>query len=116
MRWVWSPNAFSAGASWPSLASLYPGDSYVDWVALDGYNDGTDTNAGSGGWQSFTQLFGYSYDALSSADPKADDDRRDRVSGTEQQPIHAEQSLVDHEHLHERDPHPLPTAASDHLV
>ncbi|MGH2389373.1 MAG: RICIN domain-containing protein, partial [Chloroflexota bacterium] len=54
----------------PSLASLYPGDAYVDWVGLDGYNDGTDTSAGYSGWQTFSQVFGYSYDALAALTQK----------------------------------------------
>ena len=31
----------------------YPGDAYVDWTGVDGYNWGT-TN---GGWQTFQQVF-----------------------------------------------------------
>jgi beta-mannanase len=31
----------------------YPGDSYVDWTGVDGYNWGT----ANGGWQSFQQVF-----------------------------------------------------------
>jgi hypothetical protein len=31
----------------------YPGDSYVDWTGVDGYNWGTK----NGGWQTFQQVF-----------------------------------------------------------
>ena len=35
VRWVWSPNVDGGTGT---MASYYPGDSYVDDVALDGYN------------------------------------------------------------------------------
>jgi len=40
VRWIWSPNVNYAGA--PPLAPLYPGDDYVDWLGMDGYNWGDD--------------------------------------------------------------------------
>jgi hypothetical protein len=40
IRWVWSPNVDSDGLGVP-FADLYPGDAYVDWVGLDGFNRGT---------------------------------------------------------------------------
>jgi hypothetical protein len=36
VRWVWSPNVPYSGST--PLARLWPGDGYVDEVALDGYN------------------------------------------------------------------------------
>lgn len=51
--WVWCPNV-SVDRSTP-MAQLYPGDEYVDWTCLDGYNFGP-TNGYS--WQSFGQVFG----------------------------------------------------------
>jgi hypothetical protein len=37
--WVWCPNAGSVPAeSWNEPMAAYPGDEYVDWVALDGYD------------------------------------------------------------------------------
>ena len=39
VKWVWSPNVDYNG-SYP-FASYFPGDSWVDYVALDGYNWGT---------------------------------------------------------------------------
>ena len=53
VRWVWSPNAGTP------FSSLYPGNAYVDWVGLDGYNWGR-TN-GWTPWQSFTAVFSGSY-------------------------------------------------------
>ncbi|MDQ6670138.1 MAG: DNRLRE domain-containing protein [Chloroflexota bacterium] len=55
VTWVWCPNL--AGSQSTSLDGLYPGDNYVDWTAMDGYNYGTDRNNQP---QSFAQLFGYS--------------------------------------------------------
>jgi len=54
VSWVWSPFVRLPGSK--PLASFYPGDAYVDWVALDGYNGGTALDWG--GWQSFEQIFG----------------------------------------------------------
>jgi hypothetical protein len=34
--WVWCPNVSDPGTV--PMAALYPGDSYVDWTCLDGYN------------------------------------------------------------------------------
>ena len=36
VTWVWCPNI--SGPTTRSMASLYPGDAYVDWTCLDGYN------------------------------------------------------------------------------
>lgn len=58
VRWVWSPNV-TYGTDFP-LTGLYPGDAYVDWVGLDGYNWGSVRI----GWQSFSEIFGPAYDAL----------------------------------------------------
>jgi beta-mannanase len=43
-------------------ADLYPGDSYVDWVAIDGYNWGN--SQPWGGWADFNGVFRKSYDEL----------------------------------------------------
>jgi len=59
VRWVWSPNVMiGAGPS----AAMYPGDAYVDWVGLDGYNWGPID--ASRRWQRLADIFGPSYDAL----------------------------------------------------
>jgi beta-mannanase len=49
---VWSPNVTCAGCA--AIRQLYPGDSYVDWVGLDGFNWGSTKPSG---WQSFEGLF-----------------------------------------------------------
>lgn len=65
MLWVFSPNT-SNTQSIP-YAQLYPGDTYVDWVGLDGYNWGTTQSWSS--WQSFDQVFSQSYKELSAVAP-----------------------------------------------
>jgi beta-mannanase len=57
--WVWCPYV-----NWAThLASLYPGDRYVDWTCLDGYNWGTNP-ALPRVWRSFGDLFRSSYDQI----------------------------------------------------
>jgi beta-mannanase len=53
VSWVWCPNIYGFGQVTP-FDAYYPGDAYVDWTGLDGYNY---TNA----WRSFSDLFGASY-------------------------------------------------------
>jgi beta-mannanase len=58
-NWVWCPNTEYSGSITP-LAGLYPGDAYVDWTCLDGYNWGTNPWKPNV-WQSFDQVFRTSY-------------------------------------------------------
>jgi len=51
--WVWSPNIVYGDRA-TDLATLYPGDAEVDWLALDGYNWGA---ARPSDWQSFADVF-----------------------------------------------------------
>lgn len=53
VTWVWCPNISGQYSS--PLEGLYPGDDYVDWTCMDGYNWGTTR---SNEWQTFTQVFG----------------------------------------------------------
>jgi hypothetical protein len=62
--WVWCP--YVEGGDEAGLSSLYPGDAYVDWTGLDGYNWGTNP-AAPRGWRSFDQLFAASYDAIAAS-------------------------------------------------
>ncbi len=62
-RWVWAPNADShpggtSSGSWNNWRHYYPGDTYVDWVGIDGYNWGT---VGDNVWQSPESIFGPIY-------------------------------------------------------
>jgi hypothetical protein len=60
--WLWCPNVESEpNVAWNAALAYYPGDDYVDWTCVDGYNWGT-TNGG--GWQSFKQVFSGIYKEL----------------------------------------------------
>ena len=56
--WVWCPNVDLYSSLTP-LGELYPGDAYVDWTGLDGFNWGQ--RRGSPGWQNFNQVFHRTY-------------------------------------------------------
>ncbi|MFH1387383.1 MAG: glycosyl hydrolase [bacterium] len=59
VNFVWCPNNESLPSEpWNEFANYYPGDQYVDWVGLDGYNWGYDK------WQAFDQVFGSAYNKL----------------------------------------------------
>jgi len=51
VSWVWCINEVSPRST--STSSMYPGDSYVDWTCMDGYNWGTDSG---NAWQTFSQV------------------------------------------------------------
>ena len=58
--WVFSPNnGNSPDEAWNQWANYYPGDNYVDWMGIDGYNWGT-TQAWSS-WATFQAVFGGIY-------------------------------------------------------
>jgi hypothetical protein len=59
VSWVWSPNIAYPGSA--PLSELYPGDGYVDWVGMDGYNWGTISHHH---WQTFAQVFQQTYTDL----------------------------------------------------
>jgi hypothetical protein len=60
VTWVWCPNVDPGNKLANSLASDYPGDEYVDWTGLDGYNWGPS----KGGWTSFSHLYDSTYHAI----------------------------------------------------
>ncbi len=68
MTWVWCPNVEFPNSPRSSYASLYPGDNYVDWACIDGYNWGNDFPR-NGGWTTFHQIFRYSYDLMQTVAP-----------------------------------------------
>lgn len=68
VTWVWCPNADSVPSQvWNSADNYYPGDQYVDWIGIDGYNWGT-SRAGSS-WQTFDQIFTTVYSSLTASHP-----------------------------------------------
>jgi beta-mannanase len=64
VMWVWSPNTETDQVS---FRDLYPGDAYVDWLGVDGYNGGT--QLGWGGWRSPQDVFRRSYRSLVALNP-----------------------------------------------
>jgi hypothetical protein len=56
VEFVWSPNVYCEGHC--PFTAFYPGDAWVDWVALDGYNYGP---AQGEPWLSFARIFEASY-------------------------------------------------------
>ena len=61
VKWVWTTNASNQGSG-TTLTGNYPGDEYVDYISIDGYNWGTCQSWSS--WQTFSQVFKKAYDAL----------------------------------------------------
>jgi hypothetical protein len=59
VEWVWSPNV-DCGGKCPFTA-FYPGDRWVDWVGLDGYNY---SSVNHDPWETFHQVFASSYAEL----------------------------------------------------
>jgi membrane-bound metal-dependent hydrolase YbcI (DUF457 family) len=62
VSWVWCP--YVNNGSLPFM-SFYPGDRWVDWLALDGFNWGEPIS-----WQTFPTIFEASYDRLARLAPK----------------------------------------------
>ena len=55
VKWVWAPNVDYGGRP---FTQFFPGDEWVDYVALDGYNWGA---TGGESWETFSQIFASSY-------------------------------------------------------
>lgn len=66
VTWVWCPNVINPKTI--PLVSLYPGDEYVDWLCMDGYNFGTHPSDPDR-WRSFGVLFRETYAALQDLSP-----------------------------------------------
>jgi len=63
VSWVWCPYVVSFPDSPKNrISCYYPGDAYVDWIGLDGYNWGA-TQPWSR-WQTFTELFSPAYEIV----------------------------------------------------
>jgi hypothetical protein len=60
--WVWCPHAATTPRLGP-LARYYPGNRYVDWTCLDGFNWGKN-RINPRPWASFDEIFASSYDTI----------------------------------------------------
>jgi hypothetical protein len=67
VTWVWCPN--QVDPSYTPLAELYPGDGYVDWTCMDGYNWGTHPGE-AWGWVSLQRIFGDTYRQIRAVAPR----------------------------------------------
>jgi hypothetical protein len=65
VTWVWCPNVDPDNTMTP-MSEVYPGDDYVDWTGLNGYNWG---NVNGNQWLTFSQVFSSSYNTLLSIAP-----------------------------------------------
>lgn len=69
VRWVWSPNATDDPPGPDNRMELYyPGEAYVDVLALDGYNWGTCRSWSR--WQSLDEVMGDAYDRVTALGPQ----------------------------------------------
>jgi beta-mannanase len=67
VKWVWAPNVEYTGSTHlcdpgpaplpAGQANVYPGDAYVDWMGVDGYNWGKQLSQPDKTWQTLTQVF-----------------------------------------------------------
>ena len=56
--WAWCPNVTDTDGSNKTTMNYYPGDDYVDWTGVDGYN------WGGRDWETFEQVFARIYPLL----------------------------------------------------
>ncbi|MFN3331863.1 MAG: glycoside hydrolase family 26 protein [Caldilinea sp.] len=58
VRWIWSPSFDSWPAEpWNAIENYYPGDDYVDWIGVVGYNFGQSRVWSGYHWDTFDDLF-----------------------------------------------------------
>jgi len=68
--WVWCPNVAMTGAlgePWNAISNYYPGDEYVDWLCVDGYNWGSSQSWSK--WQTFDEIYAETYAQLQAINP-----------------------------------------------
>ncbi len=59
VKFGWAPNSVSVPRTFENrIEAYYPGDAYVDYVGVDGFNKGTP-------WYSFSEIFGPALDVIS---------------------------------------------------
>jgi len=68
ISWIWGPNVHYVGELISRYSEMYPGDDYVDYVGLDGYNWGTSQSWSE--WQTFREVFENSYNDLAAMTSK----------------------------------------------
>jgi glycosyl hydrolase family 26 len=66
VKWVFSPN-IQEGTKYP-ISPYFPGDEWVDYVGLDGYNWGTGTSWSK--WESLQSVFATSYSVITQLSTK----------------------------------------------
>jgi beta-mannanase len=59
--WAWCPNVTDVNGGNAMTMAYYPGDAYVDWTGVDGYNWG---NTNGQNWQTFQNVFARIYPLL----------------------------------------------------
>lgn len=70
VEWLWTPNVVSCPDSPENAFHLYyPGDEYVSWVGVDGYNFGEHHDEWHG-WQSFDDVFAVMLEDLHARFPR----------------------------------------------
>lgn len=67
VKFIYNVNNTNVGEG-SSFMGAYPGDNYVDYVSMDGYNWGTSQTWST--WQGFRQIFDNTYNALVSGSKK----------------------------------------------
>lgn len=65
VKWVWAPNVDRNGAM--PFAEYFPGESWVDYLGLDGYNWG---NTPGNSWNSLKEVFVASYNKITALSQK----------------------------------------------
>jgi hypothetical protein len=68
ISWVWAPNVDDGNPRYTPYADVYPGDRYVDWAGLDGYNWGTSQSWSR--WQGVRSVFASSIEQISGVTSK----------------------------------------------
>ncbi len=67
VQWVWTPNEMYEGVP-AAVNEVYPGDDYVDWFGMNGFNWGEDIHWEScdcqSSWRTFAQIFDNTYNHL----------------------------------------------------
>lgn len=67
VQWVWTPNEMYEGVP-ATVEEVYPGDAYVDWFGMNGFNWGEDIHWQScdcqSAWRTFSEVFDTTYRRL----------------------------------------------------